>query len=341
MAYTKSFNHSNLMEILSGALTSRTLKLLEIILLFCFCENTYCQVTFERFYGGISYEEGNSLVQTDDGGFILAGYTQSFGAGNRDLYIIRINSDGDTLWTRTFGGINYDEAYDITRADGSNYLIGGYTVNYGMGEGDIYLIKIDENGDTLWTKTIGTVDNDHIKKLRKTSDGGFIICGDIEDMGSYKYFIVKTNSSGDTLWTKSYNYGTAYSIDQTNDGGYILVVLPFEVPYWKYDYLLVKTDENGVILWTKSFGGPDVEVCYAVEQTNDGGYILAGRTDSYGAGGSDFYLLKTNSSGDSLWSKTFGGGLDERAFAAMETSDGGYLIAGYTSTFGAGFSIFI
>lgn len=186
-------------------------------------------------------------------------------------------------------------------------------------------------GEVIWTKTIDIENNEHIKKMRMTSDGGFIICGDILDASwRYKYLLVKTNSSGDTLWTKAYEYGTVNSIDLTSDGGYILAVDPFEVPYFVDDILLVKTSSDGDIEWAKTFIGIDTEVPYAVQQTTDGGYIIAGRTDSYGAGGSDFYLLKTNSGGDSLWAATYGGESDERAFAAIQTSDGGYLMAGYT-----------
>ncbi len=289
--------------------------------------NIFGQVTFERYYGGMSDEEGNSVVQTADGGFILAGYTESFGAGSQDLYIVRVNTYGDTVWTRTFGGTGYDNAVDITNVDDSHYLIGGYI---GTGNGDIYLVKINDNGDADWIKTIGTADNDHLKKIKRTPDGGFIICGDITGLGDYKYLLIKTNSSGDTLWTKAYDYGTAYSMDLTNDGGFILGVDPFEVPYFTDDFLLVKTSSDGDIEWTKKYGGPSTEIPYAIGQTSDGGYFIAGRTDSYGAGGSDFYLLKTNSGGDSLWAKTYGGERDERAFDAIQTSDGGYLMAGYT-----------
>lgn len=292
-----------------------------------FTLNIFGQVTFERYYGGMSDEEGNSVVQTADGGFILAGYTKSFGAGSSDLYIVRVNTNGDTVWTRTIGGTGYDNAVDITNVDDNHYLIGGYV---GTGNGDIFLVKINDIGNVIWTKTIGTADNDHLKKIKKTPDGGFIICGDITALGDYKYLLVKTNSSGDTLWTKAYNYGTAYSIDVTNDGGFILGVDPFEVPYFTDDFLLVKTSPDGDIEWTKTYGGPETEVPYAVGQTSDGGYFIAGRTDSYGAGGSDFYLLKTNSGGDSLWAKTYGGEADERAFAAIQTSDDGYIMAGYT-----------
>ena len=314
---------------------------MKIIILFQFLfisVITFPQITFQKTYGGNDYEEANEVVQTNDDGFIVVGYTETFGAGNRDFYVVKTQPDGDTIWTKTFGGANYDQAHCITKADESHYIIGGYTSSFGAG-GDIYLIKIDENGNAIWTKAIGTQDNDHISKIRKTSDGGFIICGDIEHWGQYKYYIVKTDSNCDTIWTKAYDYGIAKSIIQTNDGGYALIVYPYSTSYWRYDFQLVKLNQFGEIIWSKFYGGqdPDFEIGFALEQTTDNGYLLAGRADGYGSGASDFLIIKTNNAGDSLWSKTFGGASDERAFTVIKTSDGGFLIGGYTGTFGGGF----
>jgi hypothetical protein len=320
-------------------LNTSTIKILILTIFQSVFNSSFAQFTFERAYGGNNYEEANAVVQASDGGFIVVGYTETFGAGSRDIYVVRTEPDGDTVWTKTFGGIQFDVGHDIIKTDDTHFLIGAYTTSFGIGEGDIYLIKIDENGDILWTKTIGTEANDHIKKIRKTSDDGFIICGDIEDLGQYKFYLVKTNSEGDTLWTKAYDYGIANSIIQTNDQGYAVIIYAYETTHQRYDFQLVKTNQNGDILWSKFYGGPDpdLEIGFALEQTSDQGYLLAGRVNGYGAGGSDFLILKTNSNGDSLWSKTFGGTSDERAFTLVKTSDNGFLIGGYTSTFGGGF----
>jgi hypothetical protein len=309
-----------------------------ISFLFIISSASFSQITFQKTYGGVLDDEANAVVQTDDGGFIAVGYTKSFGAGNRDFYIIGTGPDGDTIWTKTFGGPAYDVARDIIKADSGQYLIGGCVNSFGAGKGDFYLIKIDGDGNELWAKTIGTEDNEYLFRLRKTSDGGFIMCGYTEDFFEYKYYIVKTNSQGDTLWTKAYDFGVAHWIEQTNDGGYILMVYQDAIPIIQYGFYLVKLDEDGDIIWTRSYGSELTWVIgYAVQQTTDGGYIMAGRVDDYGAGGSDLFILKTNSDGDSLWSKTYGGTSDERAFTLIKTSDGGYLVGGYTSTFGAGF----
>ncbi|MBX7140853.1 MAG: T9SS type A sorting domain-containing protein [Chitinophagales bacterium] len=315
-------------------------RILSIILLLCMHSSVFSQFTFENYYGGIDYEEGSAVAETDDGGFIVVGYTESFGAGGSDFFVVRTAADGDTVWTKTYGGTSSDVAKDIVKLDGGHYMIGGFTSSFGLDEPDIYLIEIDYDGNALWSKTIGTEENEQLNKIRKTSDGGFIICGITEKLSHYKYYIVKTNSSGDTLWTRAYDYGIAEWIEQTDDGGYILVVYPYE-PFGvtRYDFQLVKLDSDGETAWSKFYGAADPvhEISFAVQQATDGGYLLAGRVDGYGAGGSDFLILKTDADGDSLWSKTFGGGEDERAFTLINTSDGGYLIGGYTATFGGGY----
>jgi hypothetical protein len=268
-------------------------KILLIIFALCFHSSGISQYTFEKYYGGDNYEEANAAVQTDDSGFIAVGYTETFGAGNRDFYVIRTKPNGDTIWTKTFGGPAYDVAREIIKADSGQYLIGGCVHSFGAGEGDFYLIKMDDSGNTLWEKTIGTEDNEYLYKIRKTSDGGFIMCGYTEDYFEYKYYIVKTNGQGDTLWTKAYDYGVAHWIEQTNDGGYILMVYQDAIPIIQYGFYLVKLDENGNIMWTRSYASELTWVIgFAVQQTADGGYIMACRVDDYGAGGSDFFILK-------------------------------------------------
>lgn len=306
-----------------------------LVLIFLLSNTCFAQYTFEKRFGGIQEEEGYSVVQTDDGGFLFAGATRSYGAGNYDFYIIKTEADGDTIWTKTFGGTGFDRAIDIVKTTDGNILIGGYTTSF-SGKGDLHFIKINGNGDTLWTKKIGTPYNDHLAQIHCTADSGFVICGDYENYGQYQYSILKMSRNGDSLWSKYYDYGEAKSIDQTNDGGYILCVYPYSTTKSREDFQLVKTNDTGAISWIKYFGGPSIEVSYAVQQTYDGGYIVAGRTDSYGAGSSDFYLLKTNSSGDSLWAKTYGGGSSDRAFTAIQTSDAGFLLGGFTFSYGAG-----
>jgi hypothetical protein len=292
-------------------------------------------------FGGIGYDLGYSVQQTTDGGYIIAGYTESYGAGDYDVYLIKTDSGGDTLWTRTFGGSEYDPGFSVRQTTDEGYIVAGSTRSYGAGTSDIYLVKTDSGGDTLWTSTFGGNAYDAGYSVQQTNDGGYVVAGYTYSYGAggADVYLIKTDSSGDTLWTKTYGkqeweYG--FSVLQTTDEGYIIAGFTDSYsPGWD-DVYLIKTDSSGDTLWTKNYGGTDHDVGYSVQQTTDGGYIVAGSTESYGAGGEDVYLIKTDSSGNTLWTKTFGGSQYDCGCSVQQTTDGGYIVAGYTESYGAG-----
>ena len=169
--------------------------------------------------------------------------------------------------------------------------------------------------DTVWTKTFGGDVNDYGYSVQQTDDGGYIIVGNINDwlglrMGDV--YLIKTDYLGDTLWTKTFgriNSEVGHSVQQTTDGGYIVggATSSEDTTIHIYDVYLIKTDSLGDTLWTKTYGGDGLEEGLSVQQTTDGGYIVVGETSSYGAGNTDVYLIKTDSLGDTLWTKTYGG----------------------------------
>ena len=290
--------------------------------------------------GGYSYDEGYSVQQTADGGYIIIGNTYSFGAGWNDIWLIKTNTSGDTLWTKTFqGGVDYGNSIQETIDEG--YIMTGQTAeSIGTGNGDVWLIKTNFYGDTLWTKTFGGSNPDAGNSVQQTTDGGYIIIGRTYSLGgNYDVWLIKTNASGDTLWTKTFGGSDnekGYSVQQTTDGGYIIVGTTYSSVTWIYAIYLIKTNASGGTLWTKTFRGSGEDWGRSVQQTTDGGYIIVGDTESFGAGRSDIWLIKTNASGDTLWTKTFGGNYYEKGYSVQQTTDGGYIIAGCTVTFGAG-----
>jgi len=305
--------------------------------------DAYGDTLWTKTFGGGSDDGGYAVQQTIDGGYIITGYTHSFGAGNNDVWLIKTNASGDLLWTKTFGGVYSESGRAVQQTTDGGYIITGHTYSTNGGDYDIWLIKTDASGDTLWTKTIGGIDRDFGYSVQQTSDGGYIISGNLDFANGVHgdIWLIKTDAYGDTLWARTFGgamRNECYSVQQTTDGGYIITGNTSRFPAASKDVWLIKTNASGDTLWTKMFGGEFVDKGYAVQQTTDGGYIITGYTNSFGAGNFDFWLIKTNASGDLLWEKTFGGSNNDWGKAVQLTTDGGYIIIGYTTSFGAGSS---
>ncbi len=189
---------------------------------------------------------GFSAMQTSEGGYVLVG---SIGIGNGYAFVIKTDANGKQQWNRTFGGAKTNEAFSIRQTSDKGYIFAGYTRSYGAGESDVWLVKIDTNGNEQWNRTFGGAQSDTANSIQQTSDGGYIVAGDTQSYGA-----------GDTnAW-------------------------------------IIKTDANGNQQWNKTFGGAKTDRAYYFKETSDGGYILAGFTESYGAGGRDAWLVKIKES---------------------------------------------
>ena len=304
--------------------------------------NTLGDTLWTHTYGGAYHDEAWSVEQTTDGGFILAGWTDdTSGAGYADFYLVKTGSSGNPLWARTYGGSSEDRATAAHQTADGGYIVAGYTQCYGAGYYDFYLIKTNSAGDTLWTRTYGGTEGEFAYSMQQTDDGGYIIAGLTNSFGAgfNDFYLVKTNSSGDTLWTRTYGgtgYEVAYSVQQTDDGGYIVAgeTKPSVAAY--ADFYLVKTNSSGDQLWTRTYGGSNRDWAHSVQQTADGGYIVAGMSQSFGENWGQFYLVKANSQGDSLWSCTYGGIDWDEAYSVQQTDDGGYIVAGWCVSNAAG-----
>jgi hypothetical protein len=252
--------------------------------------------------GGNLDDMAYSIARNSDGGFIVAGATYSFGAGPPNAYVLRIDSLGETLWTRTYGGPGEDYAFSARQCADSGFIICGTTYSYGAGQSDIYLIKTNAAGDTQWTRTYGGAQSEHGHSVQQTADSGYVICGTTLSFGAgaADIWLIRTDANGDTLWTRTFGGDTAdlgHSVGQTADHGFILCGETSSFGAGNYDAWVIKTDSMGDTLWTRTFGGDNEDVGYSVQPTTDGGYIIAGMTKSLGAGGADFYLIKTDAAG--------------------------------------------
>jgi hypothetical protein len=297
------------------------------------------ELMWEKTFGGASTEVGFSVAQTADGGYIMAGRTRSYGAGVDDVYLVKTNTSGDVEWEKTFGGEYNDVAESVVQTTDDGYIVAGRRGS--VGGNDFYLVKTDEWGNLEWEQTFGGPNNDAAKSVIQTSDDGYIIAGYTQSYGAggNDFYLVKTDPSGNMEWEKTFGGeydDIAKSVDQATDGGYIVAGYTESYGEGSNDFYLVKTDQYGNMEWQNTFGGSLSDRAESVDQTTDGGYIIAGYTQSYGAGGVDFYLVKTDSVGITEWEKTVGGDYHEQARCAQQTTDGGYIVAGETSSYGAG-----
>ncbi len=293
-----------------------------------------------RTYGAQSAEDNGLKVKpTFDTGFVVAGYSISSGRANMTL--TKIDARGDSLWAREYGGSLDDLAYAVDQAPDSGFIIVGGTYSFGAGRPNIYAVRTDAHGDTLWTRTYGGAGEEYAFSVTATRDSGFMLCGWTRSYGAgmSDIYLIKTDARGDTEWTRTYGgaedeYG--HTVRQTADGGYIVAGSTLSFGAGLADFYLVRVNPSGDTLWTRTYGGDSSDLGHSVELTEDGGFIMAAQTSSFGAGNWDAWLVKTDSLGDTLWTQTVGDTGDDRCYSVQKTADLGYIVAGTTGSSGAG-----
>ena len=299
------------------------------------------QIMFQRHYGGSDHEGSSSILELTDGGYLIAGSTTSYGAGGQDGYVIKINESGDTLWTRTYGGSGNDQFNSIDKTLDNNYIIVGSTSSFGPNGYNMFVVKIDSLGDTIWQKTYGTIYDDGGEDVINTSDGGYIVVGGTVSGGAYSsvIYMYKLNSNGDSIWAQNYGKKTsngAFQVLQTSNSGFIIIGSTSNGTINSRDVYLIKTNSIGDTIWTNTYGGNAVDWGYSVVISNDGFYYITGSTDSYGSGGSDVLIIKVDSNGTEQWLKTVGGTNDDVGGFIVNTVDNKLVITGRTESYGSG-----
>jgi len=299
-------------------------------------------VAWEKTYGGSNNERYVFCLQkTEDGGLILAGLTDSFGSGIDDIWLLKLNSEYSVEWQKTFGGSSgFERVHSLLQTKDGGYVVAGHTTSFGAGGSDIWLIKLDSQGGVVWQKTYGAWYNESRPHIRETEDGGYIVGASNRSFkGNNDYWLMKLDSLGGLQWHRT--FGGDYDdkgcrIRKTSDGGYLLVGHTLSFGAGDYDIWILKLDFQGIVQWQKTYGGSSMEIARFVIKSADGGYVIVGRTDSFGGGSADALAFKIDSNGIIEWQKTYGGNSFDEGYSIQHTSNGGYIIGGHTGSFGAG-----
>ncbi|MFL5728868.1 MAG: hypothetical protein ACJ75J_05200 [Cytophagaceae bacterium] len=368
-------------------------SLLAVVLclsLSCKKEKPVLSKGFIKYFGGVDVEDASDVWQTSDGGYVIIGTTNSIGAGGSDMYVVKADANGNEEWHKTFGDVLDDQGGGVVQTLDGGYAFLGTFMHKASGadsnKTDVFLIRANSAGDTIWTKKYGySGTNEQGVSIRQTWDGGFIIASNTDATNDGDMIVIKITAAGLleqplTIYPSSPTPGldAAVNILQRNDGGYVLSSYSaslnsprlafinnfpissssnapsksdFFEPSMELSGEVTITNDGGYILtgktsgddlfvikfndvvtnpkiWFKTYGGPAYDMGNSIQATNDGGYIVLGSTSSFGAGSRDLYLLKINGAGDQEWYKTFGGiGLDQGKIV-RRTADGGYIILG-------------
>jgi hypothetical protein len=297
-----------------------------------------------KIFGGTGDDYGYSVQQTIDGGYILAGETGSVDM-HGEIWVIKTDENGNKVWDKTLGGVNQDYNPNIKQTNDKGFIITAKTYSFGAGEVDIWVVKLDENGAEQWNTTFGKQFWDYNGECQQTTDGGYIIVGTMSRYEPliFDLFLVKIDSEGNQLWNKTFknkpeSYDFGKSVQQMSDGGYIIAgsTIP-RGTNTSYDIWLIKTDAQGNEQWNRIYReNSSWKGTCSIEPTSDGGYIVLATRGYYESKQVDFFMMKINQYGDEQWNKTYGGLLDDYGSESYQTTDGGYIIIGYTVSYGAG-----
>jgi len=324
-------------------------------------------IEWERNYGGSEWEHAKAIVQTSDGGFIVAGFTRSIDGdvtlnhGFADIWIVKLGNTGTIQWQSSIGGSEDDYANSIAQTSDGGFVVAGYSesadgdVTNNHGTRDFWIVKLDTIGAIQWQISLGGSDHDDANSIAQTSDGGYIVAGSTQSangdvtnsLGGIDYWIVKLDSTGTILWQRTFGGSSgevALSIIQTLDEGYIVAGYSHSMDgdltnnHGNGDAWIVKLDDTGTIQWQNSYGGSFADRAQSITQTSDGGFVFAGFSGSIDGdvtvnqGAGDYWIVKLNSAGTIEWERSYGGSTGEIVRSLAQTSEGGYIVAGYSSS---------
>jgi hypothetical protein len=301
---------------------------------------------WSRKFGNTYADAFYCVKNSNEGGFIAAGFSDRASSNSPSAMVTITDGNGTLVKSNLYGGTsNYSQAFSVLPHENpdSGYLVSGYILSSGRVDRDILLMKIKNNGDLQWQKSIGARSSDPYDTVNEAAysiiaaaDSGYYLTGTLNgsfSTGKGKIFLMKVSPRGDSIWTRTYAVGIGYSLILTNDGGIAIGGTIQESS--NSDIIIIKTDADGKLLWSRTFGGSGFEYGANMIETSDGGFAITGITGSSGSGSDDIYIVKTNSTGILEWEHTYGGSDIDQGYGIVQQSDGGFNIAGLSNSGGS------
>ncbi|MBI2270007.1 MAG: hypothetical protein HYU69_06555, partial [Bacteroidetes bacterium] len=310
--------------------------------------DTMMNIIWSRTYGGPGddylvdrlpiAQNTSPYYPTPDGGFFLIGFTNSFGQGSNDFYLLRIDKDGNLLWSKTYGTPAIERGVTINRYPNGNLVLGGDVEEGPFGGKDVFLIITDSLGNMIKNQQVGKGGHDQLFFAQPTIDFGYIYAGatSSEGSGGFDAHLVRFDINANPVWSKIYGgpANDSYNgVIEIYGSAFLAVGYTQSFGAGSHDFLLSMFTDNGDLLWSKTYGGTNSDIADHVIQTSDGGYAIVGTTQSFGGGGADIMVVKTDANGDLQWTKTYGGAGEDISRSIDEIQPGGYHICGATSSF--------
>jgi uncharacterized delta-60 repeat protein len=290
----------------------------------------------ERVFGGTGPDRGVFVAPTSDGGFVAVGVTRSFGAGEEDVYLVRTDPDGELLWSSTYGGPARDNGWSVHEIP-DGFIIAGFTESFGNGGFDFYLVKTDSSGEMVWSQTYGGPGDDRAWALLPKDDGGYVLAGETTSFGAGEAdcWLVETDPLGNEVRSKVYGGSggdRCFSIVASPDGGYLLAGQTYSEGAGDRDAYVIKTDSAGGLEWSRTFGGPESDVGHYVAPTSDGNFVVTGYTTSFAEGADDPYLVKIATQGETIWERVITLEGINHTLTGEQTPDGGFCLVGFSDS---------
>jgi uncharacterized delta-60 repeat protein len=328
-------------KIAPGIIPNEDYREMERGLHFGLCADPKGKCTWERTFGGAQEDKAYGIATMLDDGVVVVGNRRFLSTTGQRAWILRLDRAGKMVWQREFGGLNSDQVYSVVTTSEDGVVVAGHTTSRGAGKSDVWVFRLDRDGNLVWDKTFGGAENDRARTIAATDDGGFVIAGSTQLPGKSEQdgWILKLRANGELSWEHTFggdNSDGIFNVASTPDGGLVATGYTDMGSPKGYDLWVVRFDSGGKQLWDRAFGRGIFDAGTSIVATADGGSLVAGVTSADGYRADDAWVLRLNHAGEVLWEQTYGGPEPDTAWAIVKMPDAGFAVLVATSSYGAG-----